>query len=204
MYGESFRATNMNMIEDKFHDLRSRAENKLQDSLSNFDNYSLKDIKSLIHEIQVHQVELEMQNDELIRTQYELKKSEMRHEYHYNFVPIGYVNIDEMGYIHTVNNTFCQIVGRNKNEIIRTDINNLILWEDRDVFYHINKDLNSGIDVKNRKIRFICNNKTVVYTELTAKIFEDRNSVDLIIIDKSKIYELEEKIKILEHKLNLT
>lgn len=193
----------MTNIDDQFKELRSRAENKLQDSLRNFDNYSLKDIKSLIHEIQVHQVELEMQNDELIRTQDELKKTEMRYEHFYNFVPFGFVNIDENGYIHSANLTFCQIVGKNKTEIIRTDINNLIFWDDRDVFYHINKDLNSGIDIKNRKIRFLRNDTAVVNTELTAKVFDDKNFVDLIIVDNSRIVNLENKIYELEKKLNL-
>lgn len=187
----------MDFSQNKFKDLRLRAEDKIQDSLDNFDNYSLKDIKTLIHEIQVHQVELEMQNDELLRIQEDLKNAESKYEYHYNFAPFGFVNINEKGYIIKSNLTFTKMINRSKPDIIRIDVNNLILWDDRDIFYHINKKLNDVNHIEDVRIRLIKDN-SFIYTEVSAKYFDDRNSVDLTFVDISKIVELENKIKTIE------
>ena len=60
---------------DEFIDLRSRAEAAMQEKAVDPPDASTlptKELQALVHELQVHQVELEMQNEELKRVQFEL------------------------------------------------------------------------------------------------------------------------------------
>ena len=53
------------------------------------------DIQSLVHELQVHQIELEMQNDELRRAKLEAEDARAKYSDLYEFAPIGLLTIDD-------------------------------------------------------------------------------------------------------------
>lgn len=185
------------MEKDKYQSLRQRAEDELQDSLMNFDNYSLKDIKSIIHEIQVHQVELEMQNDELQRAQESIKKTEEKYEYYYNFSPVAHVNIDENGYILSTNHTFDKLVGYSKENLIRTDFNNLVEWNQRDRFYHMKKEIMEGKIINSLRM-LLKNEDKVIPVEISTKQYDNNDVIFMTIVDISRIVELENRISELE------
>jgi PAS domain-containing protein len=60
---------------------------------------------SFVHELQVHQIELEMQNEDLRRVQNELEKARNSFSDLYDFAPIGYFTFDKKGLILQVNLT---------------------------------------------------------------------------------------------------
>lgn len=75
----------------KSDDLRKKAEEKLRQLTSKpLHELSASDSLNLIHELQVHQIELEMQNEELRRIQTELEKSLTKYADLYDFAPAGY------------------------------------------------------------------------------------------------------------------
>jgi PAS domain S-box-containing protein len=59
--------------------------------------------EGLLHELQVHQVELELQNEELRRTQGELELAHARYVALYDFAPVGYFSLDERGCLNSIN-----------------------------------------------------------------------------------------------------
>ena len=81
--------------------------------------------KDLIHELQVHQIELEMQNDELRRIQNELEKSRDKYTNLYDFSPVGYFTISEKGIISEVNLTGAVMLGTERKKIISAVLSSL-------------------------------------------------------------------------------
>jgi hypothetical protein len=84
--------------------LRKRAEESIEkkgsNATQNLDNLSPEEAKALLHELLGHQIELEMQNDELYNTRKELEISRSRYFDLFNLTPVGYVTLSENGLIH--------------------------------------------------------------------------------------------------------
>ena len=78
-------------------DLRRNAERKLKTmpkASEDLSKMSPQDLANLIHEFRVHQIELEMQNEELRRIQGELEKIRDRYLHLFDFAPVGYFSVD--------------------------------------------------------------------------------------------------------------
>ena len=86
--------------------LRARAEDRLKAKSSRSQaagHHSAEEMQRLVHELQVHQIELELQNDELQETQAELEVAAKVHSDLYDFAPAGYLTLDSDGVIQKVN-----------------------------------------------------------------------------------------------------
>ena len=85
-------------------ELRGRAEARLRERRNNQrsevrDQRSSADPQRLLHELQVHQVELEMQNAELQKTRDELELALEKYTDLYDFAPVGYFTLASDGLI---------------------------------------------------------------------------------------------------------
>src|SRR5207302_5950713 len=89
-----------------------------------------KTTQDLIKELQVHQLELEIQNRELRATQQQLTQSRMRYADLYDFSPIGYASVDEAGQIVEINITGGKLLGDNPHKLIGRPFINFIVPED--------------------------------------------------------------------------
>ena len=74
-------------------------------------NRSKDEALRLVHELEVHQIELEMQNSELLRTQEELEISRNTYAELYDFAPVGYFTFDALGLIQKANHTGARMLG---------------------------------------------------------------------------------------------
>ncbi len=91
--------------------LRARAEKKLATAGGAKPDYGGRDPLALIHELQVHQIELEMQNEELRRAHAEADLLRARYQDLYNFAPVGYLTLDRKGSILEANQTCATMLG---------------------------------------------------------------------------------------------
>ena len=74
--------------------LRERAEELARAKRADVSTMSAEDVQALVHELQVHQIELDMQNEELRRVQVELAEARDRYVDLYEFAPAGYLSLD--------------------------------------------------------------------------------------------------------------
>jgi PAS domain S-box-containing protein len=89
----------------------------------------------------VHQIELEMQNDELRRAQAELEKSRSRYFDLYDLAPVGFCSLDEAGVIEDSNLAFEAMLDLTRGEANRRKLSQYIHRDDQDVYYLHHKRL---------------------------------------------------------------
>ncbi len=77
-----------------------------------------EDVLRLIHELQVHQIELEMQNEELRRVRDELEASLARYSELYDFAPVGYVTLDGKSTIFEINLVGATMLGKERAHLV--------------------------------------------------------------------------------------
>ncbi|MFH0996302.1 MAG: PAS domain S-box protein [Pseudomonadota bacterium] len=109
------------------------------------DALSPEETRRMLHELRVYQLELEMQNDELKRSQWELEASRDRYFNFYDLSPVGYFTLSEQGLILEVNLTAANLLGAPKSALIRQQLTRFILPEDQNSYYrHIKKLIETG------------------------------------------------------------
>ncbi|MFZ2444843.1 MAG: ATP-binding protein [Syntrophobacteraceae bacterium] len=116
-------------------DLRSRAEEALRSGEDPIIECSLEDMRRLIHELRIHQVELEIQNEELRSAHALLEESRMRYADLYDFAPVGYFAFDERGRIIEVNLTGAKQLGIERRNLINMPFAVMVIEGDRKEFH---------------------------------------------------------------------
>ncbi len=111
---------NTRKISDPAAELRRRAEAHLAErqgvTKSDFS------AQRLLHEFEVHQVELEMQNAELQKTRDELELALVKFTDLYDFAPVGYFSIDESGVIKEANLKSAALLGMVRSRLINRSL----------------------------------------------------------------------------------
>ncbi len=126
-------------------DLRRRAEEVARGGGSrtpdNLESLSPEATQRLVHELRVHQVELEIQNEELRRTQEQLEGSRARYFDLYDLAPVGYVTLSQEGMILEANLTFAALLGVIRGVLVKQPLTRFIVREDQDIHYLHRKQL---------------------------------------------------------------
>jgi PAS domain S-box-containing protein len=127
--------------------LRLRAEDRLKENKLETGPISNEvDQKKLIHELQVHQIELEMQNEELKRARGETDEILAKYTDLYDFAPIGYLTFDEKAFILELNLTAAQLLGVERSLLFNRPFSSFIQREFQDRFYfHLQEVLESPV-----------------------------------------------------------
>ncbi len=91
--------------------------------------------RKLLHELRVHQIELELQNGELRSAQERLQAAQARYLDLYEQAPVGYLILDKNGVIQTANSTASKLFAAERQPLTGQPLNKFILPEDQDIFY---------------------------------------------------------------------
>ena len=115
--------------------LRWRAEALLQAKPQAPGNIPPEDIQQLIHELQVYQIELEMQNEELRRVQLQLAEARDKYVDLYDFAPIGYFTLDNNALVVEANLTGANLLIVERQSLINSSFTRFIAPDFQDSFY---------------------------------------------------------------------
>ena len=125
--------------------LRDEAEGKLAGFSGVPDGIQEKTLEEVIHELQIHQIELEMQNEELRMTQVALEESRARYSDLYDFAPVGYFTFTPEALIKEVNLTGSTLLGVARQKLINTRFRKIVTAKDQDLWdQHFLKVLREG------------------------------------------------------------
>ena len=126
-------------------ELRKRAEEiargKAAQPPENIETLSPEEIRQALHGLRVHQIELEMQNEELRRAQAELDAARARYYDLYDLAPVGYCTISKQGLILEANLTAATLLGVARGALVKQPFSRLILPEDQGIYYGHRKQL---------------------------------------------------------------
>jgi PAS domain S-box-containing protein len=115
-------------------ELRRRAEERLRAGRMQADGSAEADTQRLVHELQVHQIELEMQNEELRHSRAEVETGLERYTELYDFAPVGYVSLDRDGAIRQANLTGARLLGVERARLLGRRLGSFVGEPDRSVF----------------------------------------------------------------------
>lgn len=166
------------------------------------------DMRRLLHELQVHQVELEMQNEELRRGREELELSRNKYAELYDFAPVSYFTFDAQGLIREVNLAGAQLLGIERQRLADTPFAGYIAdAEGREIFSkHLEMILQRKVMLR-CEIRLARNDGTVIHGQLQSVAVSIEHKADSIltsILDVTVRKQLEEKLQHAYDKLELT
>ena len=95
---------------------------------------SERPVADLLHELQVHQIELEMQNEALRQAQQALEEARDRYLDLYEFAPVGYLTLSAEGIIEAINLTGAKLLGRERRQLLLHPFVTRVAPEDRDAW----------------------------------------------------------------------
>ncbi len=123
-----------------------------------------------LNELYVHQIELEIQNDELRRVQAELDAERERYFQLYDLAPVGYCSISDSGIILESNNTFIKILG--EGAMIEKTFSRLIHREDRKSYLSLIRRLYETGEFQENELKMLRKDGTPLWAHLTATVVE--------------------------------
>lgn len=117
--------------------VRERAGQTPEDSAA----LSPEEIHQTLHELRVHQIELQMQNEELRTAEERAEAERARYFDLYNLAPVGYLTLSEQGLILEANLTVSTMLGVARDTLVKRLITSFIFKEDQDLYYLHRKQL---------------------------------------------------------------
>lgn len=132
-------------------DLRCQAKERLKGSQNptEYKKADSVDALALVHELQVHQIELEMQNEELKRAKLEAEDALAKYSDLYDFSPIGLFTLDAKGLINEVNLAGAALLGVERRSLMNRLFYMFVSREDHSSFdWFCNKALESNTKQK--------------------------------------------------------
>jgi PAS domain S-box-containing protein len=123
---------NEEFLEQRKVELRQLAEQRL----AAWPSPDIATPEKLLHELMVHQIELEMQNEALRQAQVALETSHQRFVDLYEFAPVGYLTLSREGLITEANLTASTLLGVERKQLLGRRFALLVALRDREVWLH--------------------------------------------------------------------
>ncbi len=159
--------------------LRERAEaafrEMLDSSLENLDALSPETLRTSLYELRVHQIEMEMQNEDLRRAQADLDASRARYFDLYDLAPVGYCTVSEKGLILEANLTAATLLRLERDALVGRGLANFISKKDQELYYLCRKNLLDTLQPQECDLRMVRPDGTAFFAHLEITVAQDEN-----------------------------
>jgi diguanylate cyclase (GGDEF)-like protein/PAS domain S-box-containing protein len=176
--------------------LRHRAEQQLAQQQSTVPDIEA-DLNKLLHELQVHQIELEMQNEELFIAQAELGKSLKRYTELYDMAPVGYLTLGRDGVIHQINLKAARQLGIFRAQLKQQRFSSFITADSLPVFNDFLSGIFAGKIVQGCELTLLpVDRSTTLIVQIEAVANDDDRTCRAILVDITERKSNEDKLKL--------
>ncbi len=166
--------------------LRLKAEEVLINKKSDLDKQEFeKDPVRLLHELQVHQIELEMQNEELIEANASAEAALKKYTMLYDFAPMGYFTLDKEGTICDLNFTGAEILCEKRFALINSNFKLFIADTSKSVFNKFFLDVFKSNVKESCKVMLGYDNKPLCHVYMEGIVTGDDRKCLLSVVDLS-------------------
>ena len=179
----------------------------LNTSGTDIDKMSREDIRNLVCEFQVYQIELELQNEELRRAQHQLALSLDRYAQLYDYAPIGFLTLDQEGIIVQANLKAAKILRCEKNQLLGKKVAEFIHEEEQDKFYFYSRELLKVLEKPSSEFRIRTQDDHHTFIEIQSALnLSDEKGIRVMMVinDITQRKQNEETIQSLNHRLQNT
>lgn len=128
------------------------------------------EVDRVLHDLRVHQVELDMQNDELRKVQAKLEAERGRYFDLFELAPVGYLTLDGDGTILEANFTAAALLGLPRSEIVGRQLTSFIVPADQDIYYLHRRRLETGGPTEVCELRLVQKNAEPRWVALSTVI----------------------------------
>jgi PAS domain S-box-containing protein len=124
--------------------LRQQAEERLRLTRTDIQGMPVAAVQQLVYELQVHQIELELQNEELQRAQRDLALARDQYTNLYDFAPVGYLTVDAAGVIVGANLTATTFFGVERQRLLGRRFSHFVAPVDQDTLHRHYQAVRAG------------------------------------------------------------
>jgi len=177
---------------------QEKSDKILTSSIEALKKMSLENVAQVLHNLEVHQIELEMQNNELIEVQEKLHQSRARYCKLYNSAPVGYFTLDIKNTIVDANKTAHALLEIPRYTLAGQSFTRFIAREDQDTYYLLHKQLLTSSEPYLCELRMLTPEGVPFWVCMSCQMGDengDSPSVNVMINDITKRKVLEEKLK---------
>ena len=166
-------------------ELRRQAETQLEKNRNSPPAPETEE-KRLHHELQVHQVELELQNAELRQTRDELETTLRKYTDLYDFAPVGYFTLDHIGTIRSVNLTGACFVGVERSQLVGRRFGLFVTDEARPDFNAFLGKVFTSLDKESCEMALLREGKYPIFVQAEALTAESGQECLIALMDITK------------------
>ncbi|MDP3916613.1 MAG: hypothetical protein Q8R96_23045 [Bacteroidota bacterium] len=169
--------------------LRKSAEEKLKVRQDKTSTSTIEtDVKRLVHELQVHQIELEMQNEELVQANERAESSLKKYTMMYDFAPMGYFTLDQSGMICELNFTGAELLGDRRFSLINSNFKLFVSEETLPVFNNFLNLIYLGRSKESCKIMLGSDSENRCQVYMEGIVTGDNGKCLLSVVDITNFY----------------
>jgi len=174
-------------------ELRHRAEERRkEDETAGLSPRMAEDAQRLVHELQVHQIELELQNEELRQARVEVEAGLQQHVDLYDFAPVGYFTLDRDGVIRQVNLTGAGLLGLDRSHLVGARFGLFVSTETRPEF---NSFLKRAFETRAREtceVALLTEARGPLHVRMEAAISKDGEECRIALADITERKQIED------------
>ncbi len=158
---------------------------------------ALDEKEKLVHDLHVHQIELELQNEELRNAQQKLDITRARYFDLYDLAPVGYCTVSGESLLKETNLTAATLLGFTREEMLALPCSRFICSEDQDVFYLHRKNLFATGEPQSFELRMVKKDGSFLWARLQTTLAREEDGsfvCRVVLIDISVRKRDQEKI----------